>query len=99
MINELKTKRFRMLNALYEFMEGNTQKWCNLKELCMAQGISFDSNTFEWLHQEGLINLYGAAYTCFLAHDGVKAIEEAWQNPHKDSYYFPAIANMTPQNG
>lgn len=88
-----------MLNALYEFMEGNTQKWCNLKELCQSQGIPFDSNTFAYLQEEGLIKMYGAAFTCFLSHDGVRAIEEAWGNPHRETMYFPAIANMTPQNG
>lgn len=57
----------------------------------MSQGIPFDAKAYDYLMDEGLINPYGAAYTCYLSHDGVKAIEEAWSNPNSSTYYFPAV--------
>jgi len=99
MITNHKQSRFRLLNALYEFTGGSTRKWVNSKELCQAQGIPFDADAFNYLMDEGLITYYGAAYTCYLTHQGVKAVEAAWENPNKPTQYFPAIADMKPLNG
>ncbi len=99
MIHRQKEDRFRLLNALYEFCQGSTRKWVNLKELCAAQGIPFSPDAFAYLMAENLIEPYGAAYTCYLGHNGLKALEQAYEPPHQPTTYFPAIATIEPLNG
>lgn len=99
LIQKQKENRFRLLNALYGFCQGSTRKWVNLKELCAQQGIPFDSDAFEYLMAEKLIEPYGAAFTCYLSHNGLKAMEQAYENPHQATVYFPAITNIEPLNG
>jgi len=99
MIRKHKENRFRLLNALYQFCNGSTRKWVNLKELCANQGIPFAPDAFKYLLAEKLIEPYGSAYTCYLAHNGVKAIEQAYENPHQGTLYFPALADIEPLNG
>jgi hypothetical protein len=99
LIFQRKQQRYRHLAALYRFTEGDTSQWVNLKQLCQKEGISFDEAAYEYLVNEGLITLYGAGYACFLSHDGVKAIEEAWEQPNRPSTYFPALNDMKPENG
>lgn len=99
MIHKQKENRFRLLNALYEFCQGSTRKWVNLKELCAHRGIPFDPDAFAYLLAESLIEPYGAAYTCYLSHYGVKEIEQAWEDPNRSTTYFPAIATIEPLNG
>lgn len=99
MIQKQKENRFRLLNALYEFTGGSTRKWVNLKELCTTQGIPFDRDAFAYLMSEELLTPYGAAYTCYLSHNGLKAIEDAYQDVHRPTRYFPAVADIEPLNG
>src|SRR5699024_2506933 len=99
MIQKQKENRFRLLHALYAFTGGSTRKWVNLKELCATQGISFDQDAFAYLMSEGLLTPYGAAFTCYIAHNGIKAIEQAYDDPHRATSYFPAIADIEPLNG
>lgn len=99
MIQKQKENRFRLLRALYEFTGGSTRKWVNLKELCATQGIPFDCDAFAYLMSEALITPYGAAFTCYIAHNGIKAIEQAYDDPHRATSYFPAIADIDPLNG
>ena len=99
MIHKQKENRFRLLNVLYEFCQGSTRKWVNLKELCANQGIPFSQDAFAYLLAENLITPYGAAYTCYLTHNGIKAIEQAYENPHQATGYFPALATIEPLNG
>lgn len=96
MIQNQKENRFRLLNALYEFTGGSTRKWTNLKSLCQHEGIPFAQDAFEYLMAEKLIKPYGAAFTCYLGHNGVKAIEQAYENPHQATTYFPAIVDIKP---
>lgn len=98
-INKNRINRYRLLAALYEWADGNIQKWIDLKGLCQNQGVPFDEAAYHYLIQEGLIKQYGAGYTCYLMHSGVKAIEQAYENPAKDSQYFPAVNTIPPVNG
>lgn len=99
MIQKQKENRFHLLNALYEFCNGSTRKCVNLKSLCNREGITFSRDAFEYLLAEKLVEPYGAAFTCYLSHNGLKAIEQAYENPHQATDYFPAIANIEPLNG
>lgn len=99
MIEELKTQRFRLLNVLYNWCEGDTRKWIDLKELCNLRSIPFADKAYHYLENEGLIAYYCSGYTCYLTHKGVKAIEDAWNDVNQSSYYFPPVARIMPPNG
>lgn len=99
MIHEMKIKRFRLLNALYQWSGGDTRRWIDLRELCGLNQIEFADKAYHYLADEGLIAYYGSGYTCHITHAGIKAIEQAWETPQQSTAYFPAVATIAPQNG
>lgn len=99
MIQQNKEARFRLLNALYQFTEGRPNTWVSAKELAQSEGIPFDEAAFQFLLSEGLIKPYGAAFTCYISHEGIKAIEAAYEDINQPTKYFPAISKIKPLNG
>jgi len=99
LIFQHRQQRFRMLAALYRWAEADPARWVDLRQLCEKEGIAFSAEAYRYLIDEGLMSQYGAGYTCHLAHKGIKAIEQAYSNPHQASEWFPPLNDITPENG
>lgn len=95
-IRRRKFNRFVILNELYNLVSGDTSKWVDISSAASAKGIVNDQfkEAFHYLRDEGLIKLYGAGYSCYISHTGVKAVEFTHCNPNKESEYFDSLSDM-----
>lgn len=101
MIEDKQAIRLRVLALLYKFVDADTRKWVDLRDLCSRNGISGDEFTkaHQFLEDAALIRPYGAGYTSMITHQGIVAIEAAYKSPERSSQYFPAINDIEVSNG
>ncbi len=95
-IEDLKTKRFKILLAVYKATDQDSSKWCDVQKLSAQEGIKngdFAKN-YHYLMDEGLLKPFGAGYTAHISHNGIKAIEFIISNPTQKSEYFPSYKDM-----
>jgi hypothetical protein len=91
-----KTKRFKILLAMYEQSGQNQQFWCDVQQLASQQGIKngdFETN-YQYLIGEGLLKPYGAGFTAHITHRGIKEVEFTVSNPTEPSSEFPSYKTM-----
>ncbi|MDP2723188.1 MAG: hypothetical protein Q8O72_10550 [Bacteroidales bacterium] len=101
MIEKKKANRFRVMAALYEFTNGSTQKWVDLKGLAAESQITGQNfvDAYKYLKDAKLIRAAGAGYTSFLTHNGIVEVEKAVTNPDIPTTHFPAVDDIGPVNG
>jgi hypothetical protein len=95
-LNELREKRFRILNRLYEVSSGNQFVHVNVWDLGKEIGISHeDTNVItQYLEGEGLLEGVAMGGGIAITHYGVKQVEEALSAPTRPTRYFPPVLNI-----
>jgi len=77
-IRDIKNKRWKFLDKLYEESEGDELKWCN--EYAIGKSLAFDKKTTDkisqYLIKEGSIERKAAGGTIGITHLGICQVEE-----------------------
>jgi len=98
-IEQKKQQRLRVLQALYEAVDGSSDSYCYSHEFfdgLKKEGMSFNDAdaAFTWLIHEGLAARI-ASDMIGITHYGVREIEEAHDNPDDGTEHFtPAVIHQ-----
>ena len=98
LIKDNKINRFQVLLNLYVAVNGYYDIVKNLKMIAEHQAITGNDfkSAFKYLAEEELIELRegDGEYFASLSHKGLKAVEEVFLDPNKETYYFPSYREM-----
>lgn len=92
-IMEMKSKRFKFLEKLYEITEGSKFCFVNMWGLGEELWLSRKDTEVivEYLVGEGLVKYVALGGQISITHWGVSQVEEALTEPDKSTEYFPPI--------
>lgn len=89
-IKKIKQDRFTFLHRVYELVEGRTgfmlDGWEVGRELYFEK--EYTTNIFYYLNEEGLVEPMGSGIRLAITHYGIKEIEEALNEPNKQTEHF-----------
>lgn len=90
-LEKRRANRFRVLKAVYDATAADPRRWADARQLTahderLAEGFR---PAYQWLKDERLIKQYGAGFTCQIAHEGIRAIEDALLEPDGPTRFFP----------
>lgn len=91
-----KANRFKFLNALYEFTNGDTNAVVNLRSIGEICGLSPNEaeSAMLYLHNEHLAEHRTIGGGVGITHHGVVQVEQALAAPSRPTQYFPAVVNI-----
>jgi len=105
-IRERRIHRFQLLIELYRQTNADLDRVINLQEIASKQGMSPRNfkPAWQYLMMEELIQLrpyqdssnpsYDMSYWFTITHKGIRAVEEAFLDEYKNTYYFPSYREM-----
>ena len=100
-LNEKRTNRFKLLNAVYDKVSGDSSRPIDIEDLGSDLGFNKGeiSSLCVYLREEGLIKSAPFGRATNISHKGVREVEAALSTPEVSTYYFPAVMNITNIHG
>ncbi|OAA84678.1 hypothetical protein [Clostridium ljungdahlii] len=99
-LTDIKSKRFKFMEILYEATDGNQHAFVNMSEIGKELGFNRKETDLitQYLEGEGLIKFVALGGEISITHYGVTQVEEALSEPDKPTEYFPPINIINVQN-
>jgi len=96
-LEELKSKRFQYLRALYEATGGSSSRYIHTPH-ALGETLGFNGDETmridEYLRGEGLVKRIGIGGETQITHQGVVEVEAALSHPQKPTEHFPPVVNI-----